>query len=148
MPKRVLISKRLAKQNVPSLTVGSLTVTGSANLGLFADLGLGIGGSTRLIPEKRSFSLSQGRHQTCEFDGQWMRAAPDVHLSAFDESGALLGTATAGITFGFCLNISAILNVDPMSRVEITSGPSSTFRIPRISFDLGDVDSDDDGVSG
>ena len=136
----------LGNLNQPSLTVGSLTVTGSANVVALFALGLGIAGGigdSSLDPGETVIFSFASPVSNVRIDGQCDGTGDDVHLSAFDEFGALLGMATAGITSGFCLNISAILNVDPMSRVEITSGPSSFFRIPRLSFDF---DRDRDGV--
>jgi hypothetical protein len=158
-------------QVVDSLQVGSLTVTGSNNSGDalvaiendpdFGGLGIagGQNGFTIDSPQGETviFSFnppaSNVRLDLCQNVNDNSDPGVFVNLNAVDASGnEVEERAQLNSGGGICLDISAVLNVGPISSVAITlATPADSiewFFITEISFEVedGEQDSDGDGV--
>jgi Thrombospondin type 3 repeat len=134
----------LGDLNQPSLTIGSLTVTGSpGNVFVTPGFGVGIGSFLIDIGETVIFSFaspaSNVRITGCA-------GGTSITLTAFDASGASR-TVSLQDSSG-CVDISGAFNFDPLSRVELTNIGQPCINcgliIGAIVFDF---DRDDDGVS-
>ena len=143
----------------PSLTIGSLTVTGSDVVTYLENLGLGIGTAGSFFA-----AIQPGETVSLSFASPASNVTIDlcngnslpVLLTLRDASGASLGQATAQMNSGeVCLDISAEFNAAPVSRVDITidtenvppeaNCPVCFFSLAVVTFEDGD--SDNDGVS-
>ena len=129
--QEVVDFRTFGEQNGPALTVGSLTVTGSANWFMPTCLTLAVGcrswasgrrSDFRLIPRRhghflfRKSGLKRGNQSLLSSDRA--HSVP-VRLRALDASGSSVPEVTATVSSdGICLDISAALNVGPISRVE------------------------------
>lgn len=136
--------QNLGTFQTPSLTVGSVTVTGSNLVNVLNLNGLGIVGgafdSTIDPGETISFSFAGPASNvrvvvSCaagDRDGDGLLL--EVRLEAFDEFGALLGQVD---TFpGHCLiDFSGTLGVDTISRLDVTMLRDG-IRIGRLAFDI------------
>jgi hypothetical protein len=144
--QEVVDFRTLGNLNQPSLTVGSLTVTGSPGNVWVDSFGMGIGdGGITEIGETVILSFaspaSNVRLTGCAGDSTFT-------LTAVNASG-VSSTETRSVQGEPCLDISGIFNFDPLSRVELTNIGQPCLNcgnfISAIVFDVGD-DSDGDGV--
>jgi Thrombospondin type 3 repeat len=145
----------------PHLTVTGSNVNGPAFVVTFPGAGLGIAGGQNgitidsVFQETVIFSFDPPASNVrleCSINFDQGPPGVFVRLSAVDASGNPVPQATPQLNSGggICLDISGLLNSDPISRVAITALPPEfidDFMITGISFEVEEVDSDGDGVS-
>ena len=128
--------------STPSLTEGSVTVTGSDDLVVIDNDGLSVlGGVSSFVldpGETMSFSFASpvsnvviGDYQAFDTDGNGL--ALDATLQSFDENGGLTGTVVTQFDGSLPIEVSNILGVPSLSSFDITMNFDG-IRVGSVSF--------------
>ncbi len=123
----------------PTLTTGSVTVTGSSNVSVLQFNGLGIvGGFNDTVVDSFefiSFSFASPEAANVEILFSFRISVLETDIEGFELGGALLGIATLTMPFDNPLDVSALFSDVPLESVTLTTTAAS-FRIGAISFTL------------
>ncbi len=123
----------------PTLTTGSVTVTGSSNVSVLQFNGLGIvGGFDDTVVDSFefiSFSFASPEAVDVEILFSFRNSLLLTDIEGFELGGASLGIATLTMPFDNSLDVSALFSDVPLESVTLTTTAAS-FRIGAISFTL------------